>query len=392
MSRHSFIFGYCIVEAQRSDIERIINFCNANSIIYSGIKLDDGLARFSVALAHKKRFLKLCSAHQTEVTIIAHKGFPSLLIRHRRRAGLLVGALIGICFLIFSSGVVWDIRIDGARTVSEREILSTLKECGLYVGASTKSIDSDVLETRALILSDKISWISVNLSGTVANVEIRELEEPSESEDGILYSNIVAAKEGVIVGFEEISGSPVVKIGDAVSKGQLLISGIVGDEQTPMRLMRADGRVLAEVSEEIEIKIPQKYIKKITNKVLNEEKSLIFFENEIKFFSNCRNYTSSCDKIDIIESFYTINGKKLPFATKTLKRIEYTELELEYTEAELQSIAKERLFRYIDEEYKDAQILAQSFYGTIENGIYILRCKIDCIKNIAELKEIELTS
>ena len=392
MKRPSFIFGYCIIKANKTDVEKIINLCNANSIIYSDIRLEEEKVFFSIALLHKKRFIKLCSSYGITAEPIAHKGLPSLFLRHRKRIGLPLGALIGILFLVFSSGLVWDIRIDGAITVSEREVLDTLKDCGLYIGTKTKSIDADVLETQALILSDKISWISINMSGTVANVEIRELDEAPQEDDGIIYSNVVAKCEGVIVGFEEISGSPAVKIGDAVCKGQLLISGLVGDELKPMRFMRAEGKVFSEVEETVEIKIPQKYTKKTANSVLNEEKSLIFFENEIKFFSNCRNCTSSCDKIDILESFYTINQKKLPFAIKTLKHIEYTETELERSESELERIATEKLFRLISEEFKDAQILSRSSSSTFENGIYTLRCKIKCIRNIAEIREIELTS
>lgn len=397
MSRPSFLFGYHVISAERCDVEKIINLCNANAISFSKIELsEDGEGFFTLCIraSQVKKFLKLCSERQIFAESIAKKGLPCLLMRHRRRIGLPLGLLLGALFLIYSSGLIWDIRIDGAREISEREVAETLKECGLFVGAKKSNIDSDVLETHALILSDKISWMSVNISGTVASVEIRELDLPQESEDGdYLYSNVVASENGVIVGFEDITGRISVDIGEAVSENQLLISGLVGDELSSTRIMKASGKVFAEVEEEIEIKIPRKYQKKVSKGIVKEEFFLKFFKNEIKFFSNSRNYPSSCDKIDVIdvsESFYSSNQKKLPFALRRVKYIEYDYLTLSHSDEELKALALRQLALELESRLSDAQILTKSISESATEDCYLLRCKIKCVKNIARINEIEL--
>ena len=131
--------------------------------------------------------------------------------------------------------------------------------------------------------------------------------------------------------------------------------------------------------------------KKITKSTQKEEKYLIFFKNTIKFFSNSRNSDTNCDKIDIIDNLYTNNGKKLPLAIKTVKYIEYEFIECERTNDQMQELATQKLFSYINEELANAEILTRSTNHELLDDRYIITCKIKCIKDIAQIKEVEIT-
>ena len=207
-----FYLGAVVFKADKSNAEKIINLCNENGIAYKKLELCEENIKFRVSIAQARRARTLAKENGIELREIGKKGALALVFRLKKRAGLIVGAIIAITLLVYSSGLVWDIRIEGASNVSERELKKVFAECGLSVGAKIKDIDCDVLENQILILSDEISWVSVNLRKNVANVEIRELDfaPPSEEED-FLYSNVVASREGVIVGFGEIDGRPTVK-------------------------------------------------------------------------------------------------------------------------------------------------------------------------------------
>ena len=389
MSVKSFLLGYSVISAPKENAEKIINLCNENALRFSAVTVKEDLLSFCIPLFSEKKLLRLARLNEIELSVISRRGIPSLLFRYRYRAGILAGLIASLIMIIFSSTLIWDIRIDGATRISERALLSTFAECGLEVGAKIKDIDADVLENQILILSDDISWVSINLSNNVANVEIRETDYAPPDEYGdALYSNVVASTDGIIVGFEDVKGRPSVDIGEAVCRDQLLISGIMGDESDPFHITNAHGRVFAEVEDVIEIKIPQKYIKKVTKESVKSEKSLIFFKNEIKFFSNCRNSPPTCDKIDIVENFYTVNKKKLPLALRTVKYIEYGEQELSRSKEEMLSLAYTELYRYIDINYADAEILSRSASITENESETILVCNLKCIKNIAQIKEI----
>lgn len=389
MTGKSFLFGYSVISSDAKNAEKIINLCNEKAISFTKVIFEEDKIMFSVALVQERKFIKLAKSASIDVTVISRKGLPSLAIRYHRRAGLFVGLLTSIIIFTLASSLVWDIRIDGATTIDKKELLSVFNDCGLKIGAKLSDIDADVLENQILILSDDISWISVNLSNNVANVEVRERDFPIPDEYGdALFSNVVASQGGIIVGFEDIRGAISVEIGEAVCKDQLLISGILGGEGIPTRLTNAQGRVLAEVDEVIKIEIPQKYVKKVTKDTVKTEKSIIFFKNEIKFFSNSRNLPPLCDKIDIVENFYSINQKKLPIAIKTVKYIEYENCELTRSKEQMLSLAYSELYRYIDEHYSDTEILSRSVSIDEQEEKTTLVCNIRCIKNIGVVREI----
>ena len=393
MSEKSFLFGYSMLSSEAENAEKIINLCNANAIRFSKVLIEGERVKFCTPLFSERRLLKMARESGIELTVESRRGIPALVYRYRRRAGVLVGMVVFLFAFFFTSGLVWDIRIDGALTVSERELRKTFAECGLVVGAKIDEIDIEVLENQILILSDDISWISVNLLKNVANVEIREIDYAPPNEYGDApYTNVTASEEGVIVGFDDVNGSICVEIGESVSKNQLLISGILEYEGIPLTLTNAHGHVFAEVDDVIEIKIPQKYIKKVTKESVKKEKSLIFFKNEIKFFSNCRNSPPFCDKIEVIENFYTVNRQRLPFAIKTANYIEYEELEVTRSQSEMLSLAYTELYRYIGRHYSNAEILARSVSVEEQADGIVLVCKLKSIKNIAQIKEIIVES
>ena len=88
---------------------------------------------------------------------------------------------------------------------------------------------------------------------------------------------------------------------------------------------------------------------------------------------------------------YTNNGKKLPIAIKTVKYIEYAFVECERTNEQMKELATQKLFAYINEELADAEILTRNTKHELLEESYIITCKIKCIKDIAQIKEIEIT-
>ena len=391
MKEHSFLFGYSVFSVAKENIEKIINLCNAQNISFGDIRFENDEVHFRISLIHELKFHRETKKCNVEIKLLSRKGLPSLLIRYRRRVGLLIGAVLCAIILTYTSGLIWDIRIEGSDGVNKEKIIQDLCECGFEIGTKKDEVDTSVLENRMLIICDEISWISVNIKGTVASVVVRKAEYLPEIEEKPICSNVVAKQNGKIISFEDIKGDICTKIGDEVSQGQLLISGISGEVGEPLRIIAAEGKVLAEVEEEIKIEIPRKYQKKITKSTQKEEKYLIFFKNTIKFFSNSRNSDTNCDKIDIIDNLYTNNGKKLPLAIKTVKYIEYEFIECERTNDQMQELATQKLFAYINEELANAEILTRSTNHELLEESYIITCKIKCIKDIAQIKEIEIT-
>ena len=112
-----------------------------------------------------------------------------------------------------------------------------------------------------------------------------------------------------------------------------------------------------------------------------------FFNNRIKVFAKSRNSGATCDTIEE-EKYISLFGRRLPFGISEEKVLEYREEKSRYTEGEAAAVAREKLDAMIHEELADAKIISREESGELHGGVYILKCGISCIENIAELREI----
>jgi similar to stage IV sporulation protein len=387
---HPFLFlvGYRVCRTASESLARVIDVCRALDISFREVELVDGYADFIIPFWLFGKLKRKLESENVELSLVSSHGIPGLLLRYRHRYGFTVAVVISVLLVILSGQVIWDVRIDGERRLTEQEVREVLRECGLERGTLISSIDAGVLENRVMIFSDDIAWISVNVIGTVAEVEIRELEFTERDEEIGNASNIVASHCGKIVGFENISGSIVVEIGEEVAEGQLLISGIYGDEENGFRYTNPKGRVLAEVERSFEIEVPRVETKKSYKEGVKCEKYLIFFKKRIKFFSNYRNLPPTCDKIDIEEFLLAPSGKELPIGIFETRYLEYEYVSEVRDDETLSRIAKQRLDAVILSELADAEILRKNIEYELYEDKIVLRCKIKCIVDIAKRQEI----
>ena len=385
-----FLFGYRIYELDRDMAGTLVDLCRTLDIPFREAELENEIARITVSFFGSFKLEKSAKEHNIALRLISSHGLPALCLRYRHRYGFLAGILLSICLTAISGSVIWDIRIDGERKLSENDVRSVLADCGLELGTPRRSLDIDTLENRVLIRSDDIAWISVNIIGTVAEVEIRELELGEEREELGAASNLVASAEGKIVGFENIKGNIAVEIGDSVAKGQLLIGGIYGDEESGFRYNNAQGRVLAEVDRSFEIEIPRVESKKVYTGVVKREKYLIFFKKRIKFFANYRNLPSSCDKIDIEEFISAPRHTELPVGICEARYLEYEYREEIRDDERLREIAEYRMNAMIFDQLGESEIIRKSVDYELFDDRLVMRCKIRCVHDIAQRQDIQI--
>ncbi|MBO7250877.1 MAG: sporulation protein YqfD [Clostridia bacterium] len=385
-----FFAGYEELSVSSGDAARLTDLCMRQAIVCRDARFLEDRYIFRASLFSARRLKRECAARGIEISVLHRAGLPALLYRYRHRYGIALGALLCAAIIALSGGVIWDIRVDGNRRLSEAEVIDELRECGLKVGAKKRDINAARIENSLLIVNDDIAWISINLRGTVAQVEIieREIAEDEEEPDA---ANLVATQEGEIYLFEEVRGNILLKIGDRVDKGELIVSGIYESAGGSLRYTCAKGRVLAKVEDEFSVDIPLEYEKKVYTGRVYTEKRLVFFEKEIKIYSNCRNLSASCDKIEIVEYLDVLGGGELPVGVRTVEYHEYVMLRTERTEDEAKALALEGAEGSLSEMAAESDILGVTKEWESADGHVRLRCRVRRIKNIAEQRKIDVS-
>ncbi len=246
--------GTVLMECEGGFPERFLNEAAKRDIALWDITRRD-ISLFCRCKAADYRTLRPAArAASVRMRIKERHGLPFLLKPFRLRWGLAVGVLLFVLILQLLSSHVWIVRVEGNERVTDEAIREVLEPFGVYEGASPGKIDLPQLQLTALERLTDVVWLTVNVEGCTATVEVRERQaaQPIASDTP---ANVVAVRDGVIVRMDAVSGQAMVKEGDAVTKGTLLISGVTDSKVGPL-LKHAEGTVTARTTHTLTVTVP----------------------------------------------------------------------------------------------------------------------------------------
>lgn len=389
MKLYYLICGYRKITFDMSDSATVLNICMRYRYPYRQMTMSGDKISIIMTEHTASRLVVRCAEHKIKLDKGETKGLPGLAFRYRKRFGLMLGALLAALIVYMSGRVVWDIRVVGAEQMSDDEVESVLAECGFERGLSLNGFNADKTEIDALLKCERLAWISINMKGTVAYVEVREKQEPNESENPSKPANVVASRAGKIIEMIAYDGMAAVKAGDEVKEGDLLISGVYGDKAPGVLVTRAAGYVKARTFHSFEVTIPLEYEKKVYTGVSKSEKYIIFFSKPIKVFINSGNLSTICDKIEE-EKCLSLFGVRLPVEVCSTTFNEYETVTAYYSVDEAKALAAEQLRVTVATELGHAEILSQTQRVEIAENSVTLYCDIFCIEDIAKIQEFDL--
>ncbi len=237
--------GYVEFCAEGGFPERFINLCNIRGINLWNVK-NDGVK--VVAFTTEREFQELkIPAENSGMTlkIIKSHGLKTFAKRHKWRCGAVLGVFLAFCFWIFMSGYIWEVEVLATDGVNVENFTESLADLGVKIGARKSKIDIIQVQNQLMNEYNELLWVSLNIFGGKAQVEMSEFIEQKEIIDTKTPVNIVASKKGEIVLVKGYKGVNVVKEGDNVTEGALLISGVVKNFDGSEYFTHAKGEVFA---------------------------------------------------------------------------------------------------------------------------------------------------
>ena len=224
------------------NINRLLNVFNAKNIeIYDLKKLDYNNLELTIDSYNFKYAKNLIKNNGLNVRVIGGSGFTYFLKANWFRFGVVVGLAFSFVAFIIATSFYWNVEVEIDTENSEvvAKVQEFLSQQGIVVGEKVKKLKSRELERIILECVDDASLVVVEQKGVSLKVFIKESTKPLNlSEKGV-----VASYSGVIEEIKLASGQLMVNIGDAVTKGDVLIaSGKIGDV-----FMEAHGSIVARV-------------------------------------------------------------------------------------------------------------------------------------------------
>lgn len=248
ISLYRIIFGFLRVQFYGDLKERALTLCAQNGITLWGNELKDGKIECFISVREFKYLRALIRGKGVRVHIIKKYGLPFITNRYKKRVGILAGAVSFFLILQFMSGYIWIIDVDGNEKIKEKAVIDACRTIGITEGIKKNSIYPKLEREKLILQLDGVAWASINIEGCRLTVNITETKE-KETEDEE-YTNLLATADGIIEKMDIVSGTSVVSVGQAVKKGDLLVSGIV-ETTTGTRFVKSKGTVLARSQREI---------------------------------------------------------------------------------------------------------------------------------------------
>lgn len=388
----NWLGGWYRVCGNRTDSALFFDLCMRRRLHYWNLSYDDTC----FFLLIRKRTWKILSAETAhngiELLILSEHGLPHLLHCYRRRWALPVGILLCSLLVFVSGRFVWRVEVRGTEQYRTKDVVDELSAHGFGIGSYIPGVDVNVLQNQVLMDSKRFAWLSVNLIGTTARVEVIERKPKQHKLQNNTPMNLVAAADGRVVRFSLRNGWECVEVGDVVRKGELLASGVGERKDGGTQLVCAEGQVYAEVIHELSAEIPLQYSRKVFGSPKNAKKSINFFGKEIKLFQKTGIYGGSCDTIysERILSFFGSVTVPVLFCTQTV--MPYTYETAWRTPEQALVLAEVALRQQADALCADSELLSQTQTVTVTDTSVLMTCTVSCIENIARAEPIILGS
>lgn len=364
----------------------------ATDAVYDAAVLDDDRFSFYCLSYRQKRVLS--SKALQDATTVEEKrfGLPYAALALWKRKGHALGAALFALLVWIQTLVVWDIRISGNDLVTDAEIRRELRRVGFREGTLLAETDISDVQDRFLLSDSRISWIGINLSGTVAFVEVEERTQKPEPQNAASDAGIVAGSDCVIERLDVLEGTALVGAGDTVTKGTVVISPVMTDKSGADYFTGASGKVLARTEETFCVMVPfshaapvytgQRQISTVVS-FLGLEFSLPHFA-----FSHGERGTAAI-KTGTVKLFHTV---RLPIRIAKTEKQTYAVSQITLSPEDARRRAYEKLYEIIAETLGEAEILSTEFSESPGKEVFVLRCRTECIRDVAKAVDTSCTN
>ena len=359
-------FAYIRFEITGNKYERFINLCKNRNIIIYNIKLEDNKVTADMTAKDVFKIKEIIRMLRCHFRIISKNGRYFTLLRYRNRAFFILGIIILFAVIYLYAIRIWQINIEGNLYYSDETINRFLEEKGIRKGIIKSHISCETLEKAIREEFDRISFVSVEQKNCRLNIDISELNKV-EYLDKTSMKDIVATKPGIIKSILTRTGTPLVKAGDEVKQGDILVTSKVESMDESMQLhathyFEADSDILIETIQKYDEKILRKYSKKIYTgrkmvKTSTSVSSLIFgYKLNNSRFEHYDVFVEKYEKSGIINYIITFR--------------EYVYEDAFYTDGELRQMLEQKLKKYSEKLAENSvQIVSDSVTIKIDKNM-----------------------
>ena len=380
----NYLRGQVTVEVESAAPERVLNLCAAHGIPFWGLTwLSEIRLRAAIDRAELPRLREVLTRTDAVLTVVRTEGAPEVWRQYRRRYVLLAAAAVLAAVLALGSTHIWAFQVTGNDTVPTETILRTLEKYGVALGARSR-IDQEALRNQVLLELPDVVWLTVNMRGCTAHVQVVERQRPPHLYADGEITNVVAARDGLVTKIQALDGQAQVMAGTTVTAGQVLISGVVDSDQRGYRLLHGMGQVWARTWYELSVSVPLTVQEKGQEVRAVTRLAVDIGRNRIKIYGKGSMTGPDCDKMTVYHQARLPFGLTLPVTLVTERTVRYAAGEAERPMADARAEGETQLMTQLEEALAQSQgqLLDHSFDAVRQGTRLVVTLRAECEEQI----------
>lgn len=352
-------------------------------------QIDDLTARCSIERGSLKQLGELTARCGGNIKIIRRFGAYWRLKSLLKRPAF-VGGLGFLLFLAaFLPTRIFFVEVEGNDQVAARQIIEHAAACGIRFGASRRAVRSEQMKNALIAAIPELQWAGVNTAGCTATISVREKTSAAEDTSSNGVSRIVAARDGVIESCTVIRGNRVCSVGQAVKKGDILVSGYT-DCGLCIRAERAEAEIYAQTERKLTIQMLSSYQKKVQETDSCKKYSLIIGKKRINFYNGSGISDVTCVKMYKEYSMTLPGGFQLPVKLVEETWTGYESVDGIRDEADAQKVMSDYASRYLNQQMTAGSVLKQEEFFSTVDSLFQLDGTYACLEMIGQEQSEEI--
>lgn len=297
-SSWSYLRGYVLIAVEGDGVERFINLALGRGIrLWDISRFQAGAVLMKVNPGEFRSLRQIARKTRCRVRIRRKYGLPFTANRLAKRRVLVWGAFFFLCAIYVLSSFVWSVNVvpqEELRYTTNDQILQVAEERGLTPGVPRYRVDVEAVEKHLQNRIPELAWVGIEMRGTQVTIRVVEKRLIPRDLKPQAYAHLVAAKDGVVKEILVMAGEAKVMVGDTVTSGQVLISGMIPPalpppgtapsptvNPGPTRYVRARGIVRARIWYQTEEEMPFTLVQEVRTGRKSVQISLKFRDKEI---------------------------------------------------------------------------------------------------------------
>ena len=382
--------GKIRVEITCADTAGVLFACTKEGIsVYDVVFKDDLTIALTVGRADFVRLCQLAEAVNGKINVKSKEGLLWFLRRWAGRKVLLLG-IIGLLVLsLWLPTRILFITVEGNALIPAKQIIEQAQWCGISFGTSRSLVRSEKMKNRLLEAIPALQWTGINTKGCTAVITVKERTEEDVRVQKSAVSNIVAVCDGVIESCTSYKGNLLCKVGQAVQKGDVLISGYL-DVGLCVCATQAQGEIYAQTVHEVRVRMPSEFLKKEAPLETKRTYSLLLGKKRINFSKDSGISGTSCDRI-YSEYFITLpGGFRLPLGISVSCETNYACFSYSSVTDYERSVVRQLGRRYISSQMISGEILQENVNFQQADDLCVVRTQYICVEMIGRVQHEEI--